>query len=426
MYALASVTKTITATALMVLHERHKLDLERPVNDYLVTARVSDPQANGDQATVRQIMDHTSGLGTFNRRWPGNRTWPADRAAADEVIRRYGVILRSPGKAFDYSNLGYAILGETVARVSGKSYADFVREEVFRPLGMNHSSIGIAPGLEKFAAPRYLTQGRSPIPEGPATSGASDGYASAHDLAQFGLFHLKAHLPKQKTILSDASIDEMQNWTVPADGNQRYGLGWWVNDLYGYRGLLGQGGNESAQAWLQLIPSEGIVVVALANNGNGSLPKQVIDEVLSVLLPRFSEQRQAAVTSGNQQPPRPNPLSPSPGFVGNWTGLIKTYKGDLPLTFSIAESGEVHAKLASQEAALTSVRFTATQRLTGLMTGNLGTDDDNGPGPYDLRFWLTLEGQTLNGAVTTQTHPGGPGTPSLSFWVELRKVSGEK
>jgi CubicO group peptidase (beta-lactamase class C family) len=414
MYAMASVTKTMTATALMLLQGRHQLDLDRPVNDYLASARLSSPMWDPAGATVRRVATHTAGLTTFG----GDH-----RVPPEETIRRYGTLFWRPGERFDYSNLGYVILGNVISRVSGRSYADFMRDELFWPLGMTHTSIGVGPGLEKYIAARYTNGGGR---EGPwqesLTPGASGAFCSAHDLALFGIFHLKAHLANQKAILTDAAIDAMQKETVATEypGSGRYGLGWWIDeDLYGYRSVLGQGGNSFATAVLRLLPSEGIVVAALANT-DSSLPWKAVDEVLSTLLPSYREKR--ARNTGSEKPRRPDAPLPA-ALTGTWTGKIQTYQGDPPLTFSIAASGDVHARLGSQlETLLNNARFSDIVeipgndrgQLTGRMSGDLGTDDLKGP-RYDLSFYLTLEGELLYGAVTAGDYP------RLSFWVELKK-----
>jgi hypothetical protein len=237
---------------------------------------------------------------------------------------------------------------------------------------------------------------------------------------QFGMFHLKAHLPNQKAILSDAGIDLMQNATVEVGDGGRYGLGWWVKEnLYGYRSVLGQGGTNDASASLQLIPTEGIVVVALANTGT-TLPGDVIHEVLSTLLPTYREKRAEDLGKTPKQPQPP--AAPSNSMVGNWKGFIRTYRGNLPLALSISPLGEVQATLGSQPAtAFKNPRF-ENERLTGITAGALNTDDDTGPDPYDLDFELYLRGHELNGAVTTRPQAGAKHFTRLPFWVELQKV----
>jgi CubicO group peptidase (beta-lactamase class C family) len=414
-YYLASVTKSITATAIMVLHERKQLDIDRPVNNYLRPARLSSPLWNVDGATVRRVANHTAGLTTFvqNRFGaPKNFSFPQDR-----IIQRYGIVFWPPGDHFDYSNLGYGILGEVVSRVSGKSYGAFMRDEIFRPLGMNDASIGISVANEKHAAKRYDSAFGFRPGAVSASPGASTAYCSADDLIKFGMFHLKFHGPGRKAVLSDETIDLMQNSTVVIEGSARYGLGWWINeDLYGYRSALGQGGTNDASASLQLIPSEGIVVVALANTGT-TLPGDFIHEVLSILLPSYREKR-AKDTGKNQQSPN---ASPSSSMVGNWKGLIRTYRGDIPLKFAISAKGEVQAQLGGESPVLLKNASFDKGVLFGRMSGSLGTDEDTGSDPYDLDFELYFRGPALSGSVTTRPHPGAKNFTRLPFWVEFKK-----
>ncbi|HMG75426.1 MAG TPA: serine hydrolase domain-containing protein [Pyrinomonadaceae bacterium] len=425
MYYLASVSKTFTATAIMMLNERKRIDLDRPIDDYIKPARLSSPLWNPAEATVRRVANHTAGLTTFGRNCFADQH--NCHISPDETIQRYGVIFWRPGDHFDYSNLGYGILGEAVGRTSGKSYADFLRDKIFKPLGMRHASLAIRNDLKGYAATRYSSiNGRRP-PAQSATPGASGIYCSAHDLALFGLFHLKAHLPKQKAILSDSAIETMQNSTVNADENGRYGLGWWVTeDLHGFRSVRGQGGTDDAWAALQLIPSAGIAVVILANTGT-DFPSKLSDEILSVLLPSY---RQSAAIADNNSPTQRPPVGPEPSLTGNWVGRIQTYKGNVPLVFSIAQSGDVQAKLGSALAVpLKNAQFGSRfgkQLLAGrLAASTLGTDEDTGPEPYDLDFELYLadqkQGQKLYGSVTTRMRSGARFGARLSYWVELEK-----
>jgi hypothetical protein len=170
-------------------------------------------------------------------------------------------------------------------------------------------------------------------------------------------------------------------------------------------------------AFLRLIPSEEIAVVILTNTGD-EFPPQIVDEILSVLLPTYRLKRASA-----PQPSRAPAISkPSAALVGNWTGHIHTYRGDVPLTFSISAAGDVQAKLRSFS--LTpSNRFEFTdQGLIGRLTGNinLGTNDDTGPEPYDLDVELYRKENILYGAVTTRPRQGARYGARLSYWVELK------
>lgn len=209
MYYTASVAKIFTTTALMMLQERKRLDLDRAVNDYLGSVKLSSPAFDPAGATIRRVAMHTAGLTTFG---------PTTQFSMEEQIRRFGILFWPPGERFDYSNLGPLILEEVVERVSGQTYHDFLRDQIFWPLAMTHSSgNGIPAELEAYAAQRYSFAG------GRVRRADGGIYCSAHDLAMFAMFQLKAHRPDQKQLLKDASIDAMQNQGVPA-GSRRYGL----------------------------------------------------------------------------------------------------------------------------------------------------------------------------------------------------------
>ena len=227
LYSLASISKPITATALMILVERGKVDLDKPINDYLGEAKLRGRAGDASLATVRRVANHTSGLPLHYQFFYEDEPYRAPQR--DETIRRYGNLITPPGERYLYSNLGYGVLDHVISRVSGKAYADFVREEVLLPLGMRRSAVGLPDALRQYQAVRYGTDGL-PIPfydfDHP---GGSAVYASAHDLVRFGMFHLKNHLAGQKRILKDSSIDEMQRPTARVAALAEYGVGWAID-----------------------------------------------------------------------------------------------------------------------------------------------------------------------------------------------------
>jgi CubicO group peptidase (beta-lactamase class C family) len=188
MYSIASVSKPITATGLMVLVGRKRIELDKPINDYLGEAKLRARLGDAAGATVRRVANHTSGLPLHYQFFYADEAHrPPTR---DETIRRFGNLVTEPGEHYQYSNLGYGVLDYIVERASGKRFADFMREEVFLPLGMTHTSIDVGPGLEPHQAIRYTNDGRRiPLYEFDH-HGASAVYASAHYLARFAMFHM--------------------------------------------------------------------------------------------------------------------------------------------------------------------------------------------------------------------------------------------
>jgi CubicO group peptidase (beta-lactamase class C family) len=126
-YSLASISKPITATGLMILVEARKVDLDRPVNDYLGSARLRARVGDAAQATIRRVANHTSGLPLHYQFFYADE--PYRPPSMDETILRYGNLVTMPGERYEYSNLGFGILDYVIARTAGRPYDDFMRTE---------------------------------------------------------------------------------------------------------------------------------------------------------------------------------------------------------------------------------------------------------------------------------------------------------
>jgi CubicO group peptidase (beta-lactamase class C family) len=415
MYSLASISKPITATGLMILKERGRIDLDRPANDYLGEAKIKVRVGNPADATVRRVANHTAGLPLHYQFFYEDEPYRAP--SRDETIRRYANCVTAPGEKYQYSNLGYGILDYVIERVSGKSYADFMRAEVFQPLGLTHMSVDIGPGLEKHQAVRYGTDGL-PIPfyafDHP---GGSAVYASAHDLLRFGLFHLKSHLPDQKPILSDQAIDEMQRKTAEPGPGSGYGVGW-LSGVYpgNHETVAHSGGMGGVSTILRLFPQKKIAIVVLANSSSPA-PFNISDEIAAALLP---DARKPAVQN---QPPSDPVFKPANELIGVWKGAVHTYKAEIPFTMEIKPDGDIHARLGDQlRTLLDRVEF-KDGYLTGRMMSDMGTEDANRT-RYVLSLSLRLRGDLMNGAMTAQSLPAKRVGNALTQWVELKKQSG--
>jgi CubicO group peptidase (beta-lactamase class C family) len=409
LYSLASISKPITATGLMVLVERGLIDLDRPINDYLGEAKLR-ARAGGPPATVRHVANHSSGLPLHYQFFYEDE--PYRPPPMDETIRRYGFLLTPPGERYQYSNLGFGVLDYLLSRLSRKPYADFLREEVFLPLGLTHTSVGLGPHLEKYAAARYGPDSL-PIPFYDFDHrGGSAIWSSAHDLVRFGLFHLKAHLADQKAILPDQTIDAMHRPTSPQSKGSGYGIGWAIDENQTYRTVSHNGSMGGVATSLFLIPSEKIAVAVLCNAGV-SLPHRIRQEIISTLLP-------AQKALPETKPSPPPSFRPPPELAGTWTGAVHTYKEELPFGLEIFESGDVHAQLGGQlKTLLNDVTF-RDNRLEGRFPGDIGTEDANRR-PYFLSLALHLRGKLLNGGVSALSRPGRRAGNALTHWVELNK-----
>ncbi|MDE1148187.1 MAG: serine hydrolase [Azospirillaceae bacterium] len=397
-YSLASISKTMTGLALMTLVKAGKIDLDRPVNDYLGSAKLTARVGDAAGATVRRVANHSSGLPEYCQYFYENEPWtPPD---PDETIRRFGVLMSPPGERFEYSNLGYGALSTVIARAAGQSFADYLRQAVFLPLGMTRTSVGGEPALAPYQAVRYGIDGLPIAPYETNHAGASAIYASAHDLARLGLFVLKTHLPDQAAILSDAEVDAMLRPTMPMGPGKGYGVGWETSTRDGVAVYAHTGGMPGVQTELRVVPSEKLVVVVLCNAEVWDLPGTIADQIMATLIPHWQ-------APPDEAPPPSAPFAPGPDLVGVWKGRVATYAGDLPITLTVFAGGDVHAKLGDQREVLVNHPHVSRDGyLRGILSASLGLEDGVRR-PYVVGLDLKLHGNGLSGEILAQADDRG-------------------
>ena len=247
-YLWFSMTKIVTATAVMRLAEGGNIDLDAPADEYFRGFKVvSQPTP----VTVRHLLSHSSGLANpLPIRW----VRPADTPASDHsafvgrLLAKHRKLKSVPGERAGYSNLGYLALGEVISEVSGTSYEEYVRDEILSPLGMERTGFaypeptvdGAATGYQplwrpltplfRAALPKGVVgtrQGRyvsfNPFyVKGPAYGGLVGGVVEA---ARFVRLHLNGGQTNGTRLLSAESVAEMRRITRRG-GKRDFGLGW--------------------------------------------------------------------------------------------------------------------------------------------------------------------------------------------------------
>ena len=137
LFQLASVSKQFTAAAIMLLYERNQIQLTDTVNNYF-------PDFPYENVTIKNLLNHTAGLPKYF--WVAEHKWEQEKAPtnsemmnllASSNVQRYF----KPGRNFDYSNTGYFVLASIVEKVSGTSFSEFVKENIFEPLDMKDSFV---------------------------------------------------------------------------------------------------------------------------------------------------------------------------------------------------------------------------------------------------------------------------------------------
>jgi len=342
LYPIASATKPLTTAALMILVERGLVDLDKPANAYLAGGKLRAFEGDASQATVRRLLHHTSGLPMYWRFYYDGRSAP--KPTLETILQRYAILVDPPGESYNYSNLGYAVLEAIIERISGKPYPEFLRDEVFMPLGMSRTAVLSAPPPGMAIARKY-SAALAPVPFcDHDTRGASSVYATAHDLASFALLHLKRLRADQKAILKSETIDLIRGSRDPGVRTSSYGLGIETGMRYGFPILTHGGAMDGCRAHLALIPSQGLAAAVLVN-GENVRTIEVCDWIFAKLLPAYARRLESASPSGGNPLPPPA-FKPPAELIGLWEGTIKTHEGDIRVRLTVGQGGELKVRAA--------------------------------------------------------------------------------
>jgi len=267
----ASVSKTFVALAVMQLVERGQLDLDAPVTRFLPYFRLADLRS-AELITVRQLLSHTSGLPTDVE---GGNWWESpeqDPGALERYIRsldnRFPVA--GPGDKWHYSNIGYEVLGDVIAKVSGMTFEDYMDVNVFRPLGMRSSTFLPYQGpLEDLAWPHrgnLMPTVSAVYPYHRAHAPSSTLKSNLPDLGRWLAVHFNRGLVNGNRILSSSLMESM--WESQAevdDSGLKMALGWFLRRHRGNRMILHAGRDPGFNTCIALLPDHGVGVILLSN-----------------------------------------------------------------------------------------------------------------------------------------------------------------
>lgn len=290
LFRIASNSKTYTATAIMQLRDEGKLRLDDPIEKYLPGFSIGNPYPDAPEITIFHLLTHTSGL-PREAGFPywTDRKFPTMKQILEKLPDQE--MIYPPGTRYKYSNLGMALLGQVVASVSGVPYEQYITEQIFQPLGMDHSSV--FPG-EKDKKELVTPYSRSfpdgsrrvmPFTDAQGLAPAANITSNIEDLARFVSLQFRAGPKGGNQILNGYTLAEMhrihwlnKNWT------SGYGLGFRVwkdddNTVVGHGGWVA--GNRSQ---ISFIPDKKIGVVILTNADDVS-PSFFANHFLHMLTP---------------------------------------------------------------------------------------------------------------------------------------------
>jgi CubicO group peptidase (beta-lactamase class C family) len=280
-FRVGSITKTVTAIAVMQLWEQGLLDLDAAADNYLRAYALVPANRNHRPATVRQLLTHTSGLPelvypsrayqpilgetvAFGRRVP----------ALAEFYRGRLHQVAEPGTRHTYSNHNFATLGQIVEDISGAPLDRYVREHIFAPLGMAHTDLIRSDRVRARLATGYALRSGGPRPVGDrdlVTLGAGGVYSTTRDMARYvaallgGGANDLGPVIKPETLASMFAPHYRPDPRLPG-----VGLAFFRHDLHGHPVVEHDGLMPGFSSQLSLAPEDGVGVVAFTNGARGA------------------------------------------------------------------------------------------------------------------------------------------------------------
>ncbi len=271
-FRLASLTKQFTAMAIMLLVHDGKLTYETPLTDVF-----RDFPGYGKGITIRHLLNHTSGLLDYENLMPKNFSPDVQIQDAEvlDLLKRQTTTKFAPGTQWDYSNSGYVLLGEIVARTSGAPFREFLRERIFSPLNMNQTIVyqkGKNEVQERAFGHSRIKGAWQETDQSATSATLGDGgiYSSVSDLARWD------RALREHTLLT---VSETEAWTTPVvvpigsavepgGTPAAYGFGWFLNSYRGHERMWHYGESIGFRTAIHRFTDDKLTVIILGNRND--------------------------------------------------------------------------------------------------------------------------------------------------------------
>lgn len=369
LFGIASNTKAFTAAALAMLVDQGKLSWDDKVIQHIPEFQLADPFASREM-TIRDLLSHRSGLGLG----AGDLLiWPETDKTTSEIIAALRFIKPSSSfrSEYAYNNLMFVVAGEVIARVSGQSWHDFIEQQLFTPIGMTVSAASFSriPAANQNRAVGHIPMNnqlqRYPLDYLEDFRGAGAIASNVTDMSLWLRTQLaQGTMPNGKQLFSP--MQQQQMWqlhinSLVAPANFKtsrqqfagYGLGWAIDDYYGYKRLSHGGGILGMVSQVMLVPELKLGVVILTNQqaypAITAISREILEQAMTLpdtdwvqtLGDKYQSSRQKLYQNSGPsklatvQPALPNAYY-SAEFVSDWYGkvTIKEHDGQLRISFS--------------------------------------------------------------------------------------------
>ena len=277
-YRLASISKPITATAVVQPVERGKLDLDAPIQKYCPAF----PEKRWG-ITLRQLLGHLGGVRHYGNPGEMRSTRHYTDVVTPLAMFKDDPLLHEPGTAYSYTTFGYNLIGCAVEGASGKSYVEFVRENIFGPAGMDRIRPDDAHAIIPNRAQGYLLRENGDLRNSDLADTSNKipggGFAStATDLVKFAI------AVRNGTLVAESTRIQMWTPQKTSDGNEiSYGLGWAISEQNGRKEISHGGGQQRVSTLIFLVPAKRVAVGLMMNlegvGGRLPLARRIADLV---------------------------------------------------------------------------------------------------------------------------------------------------
>jgi CubicO group peptidase (beta-lactamase class C family) len=277
-----SMGKQFTATAVMMLVEEGKINLDDSLTKYF-----PDAPASWNQVKVRHLLSHTAGFGDYPKNFDFRKDYTEDELL--KIVQGISLAFE-PGTKWSYSNLGYLTLGVLIHKVTGQFYGDFLQERVFKPLGMNTTRIiNEADIIPNRSSGYELVKQQLKNQEwvSPTLNTTADGslYFSIIDLAKWD-----AALNERK-LLKASSYESMWTPFKLNDGQPNkdgYGFGWFVHHARGHRVIEHEGAWQGFTTNISRYVDDKLTIVVLTNLA-GAEPDKITHKLAGLYVKELEE-----------------------------------------------------------------------------------------------------------------------------------------
>ncbi len=292
-FQIGSVSKELTAAAILMLIEKGKLSL-----DDTLTKFIPDFIEPANKVTIKNLLIHNSGIPNYTELLDKPFSWES-KSSLDDIIgllknRKFDF---QPGEKFKYDNSGYAILAYIIEKVSGMSYPQFMKQNIFLPLGMKHTldggdneDIGERANGYTFDLKNRKVK-KAVFTEFAQLAGAGSIISTAEDIAIWD------EAVEQKKLLSTKSWNEALSKHVEATmfgDSTYYGYGWVIQKYYGHKLIWHTGGMAGFLCANYIFPEDNLTIIFLTND-DFIPPAGIVHEIANYILGIGTERKEANI-----------------------------------------------------------------------------------------------------------------------------------